>query len=306
MISSSNNKKNNFKKEKMSRGDLIFYCGLVAWPVIYFVVFYLGTNINAISLAFKDYDVLNNRVKFVGLENFKRIFVNFSGSADIIIALKNSLIAYSVGLVVGLTLSLLFAYYIYKKIYFHNFFKIILFLPSMISSMSLVVIFTYAVEWLLPGYVPSLKGLLSDPNTQFPVLLFFSIWVGFGPQMLIYIGAFSNIPIEVIEAGKIDGISPFREFWSIGLPLIYPTLSTFITVGIVGIFTNQLYLVEFFGSGADNRVETLGYFLFSSTLVATESEYPYLSAMGLLMTCVAAPVTFLARWLLKKYGPSVE
>ena len=62
-------------------------------------------------MAFKEYDVLTNTEIFVGFDNFRRAFVNFTSNADILYAWKNSLIKYAIGLLVGLTLNLLFAYY---------------------------------------------------------------------------------------------------------------------------------------------------------------------------------------------------
>ncbi len=297
---------NGIKKKKRDVNDIIFYAGLMAWPVIFFIVFYVCINVNSILLAFKDYDVLSGKATFIGFDNFKRAFINFVSNADLIYAMRNSVIKYAIGLLIGLTLNLLFAYYIYKGIYFSNVFKIILFLPHIISCMSLVVIFTYFVDKLLPILAPSLTGLLADPNKQFPTLIFFGFWVGFGSSMLIYLGAFNNISVDVLEAGKLDGVTPLKEFWTICLPLIYPTLSTFITTGFVGLFTDQMNLVEFFGNRADTRIQTLGYYLFSRTLQASTADYPYLSAMGLIMTAVCAPLTFLIRWLLRKLGPSVE
>lgn len=301
--------KSSEKKFKSKRDikDVIFYACLLAWPVIYFIVFYVCVNFNSILLAFKEYDVTTNVSTFVGFDNFKRAFINFTSNADILYALRNSFIRYIVGIVVGLTLNLSFAYFISKGIPLSNFFKIVLFLPQIISSMSLVVIFTFSCERLLPSMFPLISNdLLANPNKAFPVLIFFGLWSGFGSSMLIYLGAFNNVSLDISEAARIDGASQFREFWSIGLPMIYPTLSTFLTVGVVGVFTEQMSLLEFFPNGATAKIQTIGYYLFYNTLSAKTSEYPYLSALGLIMTAIAAPLTFFVKWALKKYGPSVD
>ena len=104
----------------------------------------------------------------------------------------------------------------------------------------------------------------------------------------------------------LDGANLFEELIYIVLPLIYPTFVTFIVVGVGGIFTGQMALYSFFGPEADQSVQTFGYYLFKRTKMAGDSDYPFLSAMGLLMTCIAAPLTFLVKWLLEKFGPSLE
>jgi ABC-type polysaccharide transport system permease subunit len=90
------------------------------------------------------------------------------------------------------------------------------------------------------------------------------------------------------------------------LPLIYPTFVTFMVVGVGGIFTGQMGLYSFFGPSADETIQTFGYYLFKTTKAAGESDYPFLATMGILMTLVAAPLTFFVKWLLEKLGPSLE
>lgn len=104
----------------------------------------------------------------------------------------------------------------------------------------------------------------------------------------------------------MDGASPLQEFFKIVLPMIYPTITVFVTVGIAGIFTNQLGLFSFFGSSADVELYTFGYYLYKNVQGASVASYPYLSALGLLMTLVAAPITLAARCLMERFGPSAE
>ena len=109
---------------------------------------------------------------------------------------------------------------------------------------------------------------------------------------------------SVIEAAKLDGASPFREFFSIILPLIFPTIETFIITGFSTIFTHQMYLYSFYGKGAQASIATMGYYLFKNTQTASLAEYPLLATYGVVLTLVVAPLTFTARRLMDKFGPS--
>ena len=80
--------------------------------------------------------------------------------------------------------------------------------------------------------------------------------------MLMYSGAMSGVSDSVIEAAKLDGITPIREFFYIIVPLIYPTLVTFLVVEVAGIFTNQMNLYNFYGLKAEYSLYTFGYFLY--------------------------------------------
>ncbi|GHV00710.1 ABC transporter permease [Clostridia bacterium] len=298
------NRKFMSKKTK----DMIFYTVLIAFPIAQFAYFYVAVNVNSVLLAFKSYDILSGAYGFAGFSNFINIFKEFSGSNLMAKTAVNSLVAYAVGLIAGVPLALLFSFYITKKFPGHGFFKVILFLPSIISAIVMVVLFKYFVDRLYPEFMlrvfhKTVPGLLTDSRSAFATVLFYSILVGFGTGVLVYSGAIARIPASLTEAAKLDGITSLREFWYITLPLIFPTISTFLIVGVAGIFTNQLNLFSFFSSSAEYEVYTFGYFLFAQTAYAGTANYPRLAAYGLLFTLVAAPLTFGVKKLLEKLGP---
>ena len=114
----------------------------------------------------------------------------------------------------------------------------------------------------------------------------------------------SGISESIIESAQLDGVTPFKELVLIVLPSIWSTFVTFMVSAVVGIFTNQMSLFTFYGTNADVSLYTFGYYLYRGAKIGTSSDYPYLSAMGLLLTAVALPITLFTRWSLKKFGPS--
>jgi ABC-type sugar transport system permease subunit len=138
--------------------------------------------------------------------------------------------------------------------------------------------------------------------------MFFQLWMGFGTQVLMYTSTMSGISTEIVESAQLEGIKPFRELVSITLPIIYPTFVTFITVGVAGLFTNQMSLYSFFADDAPHQAITLGYYLFQQTQKAGDNldMYTQVSAMGILFTVIAVPVTFIVKRVMEKLGPSVE
>lgn len=302
------------------RKRLIFYVSGMALPLIQLAIFYIYTNINSIFLAFKEYDVMNTSFTYVGFKNFARVFSANNGRAtlELVSAIKNSFLIYGIGLISTLILGIPFANAIYKKIRGSEVFKVLLFLPSILSSVVMVILYKYFVQEAYPVLAGRLLGgdiigpLASrEVADVFSAIVFFNIFTGFGTSMLMYTGTMSGISESVTEAAKIDGITPFKEYIYITLPSIYPTISTFIVVGIAGIFTNQMNLYTFYGGAADNRLSTLGYYLYKSILSANSLsnpnvEYPYLSAFGIVITIVAVPLTLLMRQLMEKLGPKTE
>jgi ABC-type sugar transport system permease subunit len=309
-----NTQKSSFSTAK--RKENIFYWVMVALPVLQFVVFYIVVNFNSFLLAFKSYKfnsaTLHYDQSFVGFDNFKD-FLNgfFSTNGNLGKILTNSLIVYATNLFVGTVLALFFSYYIYKKVFMSSFFRVVLFMPSIISAIVLVTLYKYFVDRAVPMFMNKLFETPYQPlldKNYFETVLFYNVFISFGASVLMYTGAMSRIPDGVIEAGKIDGVGPLREFFVLVLQLIAPTVSTFLIDGVAGLFTNEAQIYAFSGYWAKEEVQTLGYYLLvqvmgqNSTLV----DYPYAAAAGLSLAFVAAPLTLLVRYVLEKVVPTVE
>ena len=301
--------KNMYSAKK--RRDLIFYSLMLLWPVAQFAVFYIGVNFNSVLLAFKSYES-EGVYSWVGFENFSTLFSQFKNLTVFRMGLKNSLLLFFVGTALGVALGILFSFYIYKKLPAGGFFRVLLFLPSIIPSIAMIVMFKQFADNAVPAICEKLfrlemKGLLSNPDTTFGTIIFYNVFVGFGTASLLYVGAMTNISESVVEAARLDGAGFFRELFSITLPLIWDTLSTFVIVAIGGIFVNQANVYAFYGSGAEEHVTTIGYWLYKETVkIGAYASYPMLSAFGLLLSFVTMPLVYFAKWLLRKVGPAVD
>ncbi|MBQ8658369.1 MAG: sugar ABC transporter permease [Clostridia bacterium] len=304
-------KKGGATLAKKKRNQLLFYIALVALPSIQFVFFYIYVNFNSIMLAFQRWNVDKAAYEFNGFASFKEAFM--FGSTDSVIASKilgdmieNSLILYAFTLLVGIPLAIIFSYYIYKKCFLSGAFKVFLFMPSIVSGLVLSTIYMYFCDAGIPELFGLEQGLFSNQDTKFGTILFYTIFMGFGTQVLMYVGTMSGISESLIEAGQLDGIKPWQELLFIVVPLVLPTIITFIVVGVAGMFTNQMSLYNFYGNNSGGNLSskhyTFGYYLFAKAKSATWAEYPSLSALGITLTLVCAPLTLGIRWLLNKFG----
>lgn len=298
-------RKNNIGK----RNKLLFYIAVMALPCLQFVIFWICVNVNSIFLAFRDYHPDTNTFTFYGFNNFKAVIADLKNITFLAPAIKNSVIVYLCGIFISTPLSVIFSYYLYKKRLMHKTFKTILFLPHILSSLIVVLLYKYFVDRAIPGIYLALtgktmQGLLANMNTAFQTIVFFGIWTGFGTSAMMYLGTMNGISESVIEAGKLDGITPVKELWYITLPLIWPTFVTFLVVGFTGLFTGQANLYNFYGEDAPYKFYTFGYYLYVETKNALMDRYPYLAATGLCITMIIAPLTVLIRKLLERFGPS--
>ena len=292
--------------------DWIFYISLVGIPLIQFIICYVGVNINSVLLSFKTYTSATDYRW--GFENFQRIFSEAEWST-VLNSLTNSGIAFVARVLVGMTLGLLFSYYIFKKMTGSNFFKVVLFLPTIVSQIVMVIVYRQFVDEALPEILGASGelGLISqgkiDPtsNALFTVIIIYNIWVGFGTQVLMYLGAMNNISDGALEACQIDGTNAVQEFIYIVFPGIFPTFMVFITVNLTEFFTNQMALHAFFGVNelGNSKNYTLGYYMWREVGKANNNvtALTYPSALGVLGTVIAVPVIFGIRKLLEIIGP---
>lgn len=306
-------------KKKMSigkRGDLIFHLGLLAWPILQFCVFYIAVNLNSFKLAFEQADNLKGYVDWHFFDNFRYIFSDtvFPG---VLKAAATSIEFYLITTAISVPLGLLFAYYIFKKAAGSKLFRFFLFLPSIISSMVMVVLFSNFMQIAGSDILADCFGFKSNhllfdttDRSSYGGVLFFYVWTNFGTTTLIYSNKMGELPPETLEAAQLDGASSIQEFTHIVLPFAFPTASVFLVTGLATIFSNQYNVFSFYGGGGlgfDSG--PLGYYLFNLVeSYATQQEwgaeyFNYASALSLLITMIVIPVTLTARWALDKFGP---
>lgn len=297
------------KKKKIS-GRTIFYICMAAWPVAQFVVFYLCVNFNSILLAFKDFEY-GEGYFFVGFDNFVQVIKNIKEVPFMRIAIKNTFEIFGINIVV-MFIPMILSYYLFKKYPLSGFFKIMLFLPSIIPVMAMSICFRNFADLGIPELWKALFGtklppLLYTLDTQWGMIVVYNVFFGMCGNFLLYTGAMSGISESIIEAAQLDGVTPTQEFTKIIFPMIFPTFSTFLITSFAVLFTNQANVFTFFNSEAEYSSYTIGYYLYSAVLGDGAMErYPYLSAFGLLCTCVAVPLCFATRYLLNKFGPNVD
>lgn len=294
------------------RQKIIFYCLLLAFPLVQNAIFYLFVNFNSILLSFKTYTATG--YEFVGFSNYQKVFSEIVGGGVFSYAIKNSALLFGVEMVIILPLTLFFSFYIAKKYALSTFFRIILFLPTIVSSIVMVLIYTYLLEYAIPEIVTKLGGghvesfLFGKTDRAFTSVMIYYVWVSFGANVILYSGTMSGISQDVIEAANLDGATGIKEFWYISVPGVWSTFVVLTLAKLTGFFTNKFNLFSFYGTSADAKLYTIGYYLFRETQsdLASMTVFPRLSAMGVIFTIIIAPITICVKRLLEKIGPKED
>lgn len=295
------------KSGKANKRIFIFLMMLI--PILNFIIFWIGVNFSSILLAFKG---LKNGAEYWTLNNFKIIFDEFFVYTDSNMPLffKNTMIFFCIGAFIITPISLLLSFFLYKRIMGYKFFRVMFFLPSILSAVVVSSLYKYilgasgpivAIYKMMNGvdYAPA---FLAESEYALKCLIIYSLWTGIAGNFILYSGAMNRIPIEIIESGRLEGINSFTELTKIVIPMIWPTLSTTLIFTVVGIFTasgNILLLTDGVVS-----TYTLSYWIFDQ--VKRFQSYYVPSALGLVFTLIGFPIVLITRHFLNKVYADVE
>ena len=211
---------------------------------------------------------------FVGLANFVTLLTDAVWSKPFWNAAWNNLIFFAVHMAVqnpiGIALAGLLSLHDLK---FRNLYRTVIFLPTMLS----VVIVGFSWNLILSPLWGVAEGALKAvglgswfapwlglPSTALVTLALISVWQFVGiPMMLIY-AALLNIPEELTDAARVDGLGNFRIFWHIKLPLVLPTIGLVSILTFVGNFNafDLIYSVKGALAGPNFASDILGTFFY--------------------------------------------
>lgn len=242
--------------------------------------------------------------EFVGLDNFvrlltrDRLFIDLSDFPPSGAVFNNLLwIFLYVGLCVGLGLLIAM---LADRVRYESIVKSIVFLPQAISATAVGVI------WLLV-YAPNARvGLLNaslgvagmdavswigSRDTVNYAIIIAAVWAGTGLAVVVFSAAIKSIPIEIIEAARVDGANPFQTFRHITLPMISLPVSVItitLIIGVIKVF-DIVYIMSRGGPNGASRV--IAYSFFEETFQSGKVGYG--AAVAVLMVLLIIPVVAL-------------
>ena len=288
----------------------LFIVGMLSIAIVHFLVFWLYVNLSSILMAFKNVTIEGTKW---GFGNFKIMFDSFRNpTSELRGAFVNTMIFFAVNLLIKLPLTFICSYFLYKKIKGYKYYRFVFFLPSIISAVVLTSLLKYMVNpgGPLPRIYEMLWGreaplFLADSDYALGVILFYTIWSGFGVNIILFQGAMSRIPPEIIEAGKIDGVGMTRELFQIVTPLVWPTISTVVVLAFVGIFSSSGEILLFTKGLYDTY--TISYWIFELVQgIKGTVNLEYASTVGIFFSVIALPIVLLVTRGLAKITESVE
>lgn len=206
--------------------------------------------------------------KFIGIQNW----ITLLQDKSFWIAFKNNLIIMVLSIVIQIPLGLALATFLDfggKKL---TVFKVIWFIPLLMSSVAIGFLFTYALA-TNGGIVSTISGwfgggnidLLGNPKTALLTVIAVICWQFTPFYMVYFMAAFTNIPYDVFEAARIDGATRGQYFWKIALPLLVPSMKSAAILSMVGSlkYFDLIYVMT--GGGPGTSTELMATYMYKES-----------------------------------------
>ncbi|WP_246570044.1 carbohydrate ABC transporter permease [Lentibacillus saliphilus] len=270
----------------MSRNIFITVC--ISPAIILFTLFMVVPTFEVFRMSLYNWGGLSNTKEFVGLDNFKILW----NDMNFIQSFQNSILLIVLVAIITLVLAVFFAAILTKeKIVGTNFFRIVFYIPNILSIVVIAGIFS-AVYDPKSGLLNSVFDVLSiDGLKQMWLgnhdIVIYSVagalvWQAIGYYMVMYMSSMASIPASYYEAASLEGAGKLKQFTSITLPLIWNNIRTTLTFYIISTINLSFLLVKAMtGGGPDGSTEVFLSYMYAQAY--GNSTYGYGMAIGVVV-----------------------
>jgi len=242
-----------------------------------YVLFVLYPVVQAAHYSLFKWNGLQPLTDFVGLKNYQTAF----GSDTFKTAVTNNLLIIVLSLALQIPFSLSLAVLLNRRFPGRAIFRLIFFLPYVLSEAITGVVFTLLLQ---PGALvdSSLNGLglgglvqdwLGDANFVMITLFIIISWKYFGFHMILLMAGLQGIPREIEEAALVDGADRWQAFRHITLPLLGPTLRGSVFLSMIGALQLFDMVWVMTGGGPLNASNTMAISMFKAGFKNTQMGY---------------------------------
>jgi sn-glycerol 3-phosphate transport system permease protein len=221
---------------------------------------------HTIYLSTLDWNLIAPQYQQVGLANFGEILT----TREFWLSFLNTLYYTSLFLLLIFAIPYFAAFFVMRVgVFWQNYYKALLFLPSIVSLAVLSIIFLWLYNPLLGPIDGILKAFnirihwLTDPQAVVPALAVITAFKLGGYNFILFLAGLVSVPRTIGEAASLDGASTWRAFWQVYRPLTSATalfvLATTVVMGAQFIFV-PIHMLT--GGGPNYHSANLIYLIF--------------------------------------------
>ena len=272
-----------------NRGKSLFILFCVTPAVILYTIFMIIPTINIFKMSLYKWGGYSPNKTFVAFDNFKKL----AQDMKFLQSFENTVLLIVIVSVITIAVALFFAAILTReKIVGQNFFRIVFYIPNILSIVIISAIFSAILD-SKNGLLNSILALFRDKGSE-PIywlgdqkIVIFSIamamiWQAIGYYMVMYMASMASVPESVYESADIEGAGRIRQFFSLTIPLIWTNIRTTLTFFIISSINLSFMLVKAMTSGGpDGSTEVFLSYMYKQAY--TNSSYGYGMAIGVVV-----------------------
>ena len=272
---------------------------MVAPTIIGLVVLNLWPFVQTMYASFCEHQGFGH-YKFIGVGNYAAMFAD----AEFWKATWNTVFFCILTVPVGIALALMIALLLNAKVKFKGGFRTIFFLPLVCAPAAVTMVW----RWIFNGEYGILNQMLgekiqwiTDPKTAVIAVAIVAVWSSVGYDAVLLLAGLQNISKTLYEANSIDGAGKIRQFFTITLPMISPTLFSVLIMRLMASMKiyDLIYMMAEETNPALTDMQSLMYLFYRSSFVAGERGYG--SAIVIWTVGLILLVTLVQFWGQKKW-----
>ena len=258
------------------------------------VIFFFIPFFQTFILSFLDYSKNIYNPQFIGIDNYIKLFHNpifykVLWKTFIYLFVAVPILAF-VAVPILAILPLFLAVLINQKIRGVTLYKILIYLPVIVS----IVVAAIAFKWLYAdqgilnylvtvfGFEP--VGWLTDPKYALYSVIIVTIWKGIGYYMIIYLAALMSVPKELYEACEIDGANFLTKHLTVTIPHIMPTIALVTTISAISAMKVFAEIYVMTKGGPLNSSKTIVYYIYERAF--ENLDLGFASAMAVILLII--------------------
>ena len=281
----------------MTRRWLIDNQGLffMAPAMILFVVFVLYPILYIFNASMYDWDGINQAL-FIGLQNYVEMFTD---DRPFGLAIRNSIYWTFLTIFPQMFLGFILASILTSGIPFQNVFRIIFFMPAIISPVVLGIVWQriYAPFGGLLADLAFETGAhflrqeyLSSSRLAIFSTIFVNVWQWTGFSMLMYVAGLQGLPGEVLSAAQVDGANAWQRIRHVIWPMLRHVHLTLILLGVIGTLQTFALVYMLTNGGPSSASEMLPTYIFRKAFPLQSMGYASALAVVLLVIALSASI----------------
>ena len=287
-------------KNRKKRREAVDFIRFVFPMLALYTLFFIIPLFQTIGFSFTDYNGINPKREFTGLDNYIAVFQDelFYNS------MKFTALSALLLIVAANVLGFLLALALNRKIRSRNILRAVIFCPFIFNNVTVGFIWQFLLGRFMTDLYPMTGwevfriGWLSEESLVLYSVVAVKLWQSVGYFMVIYLAGLQLLPQDPVEASVIDGCTGIKQIRYITLPLMKPTIFVCLFLAVTESLNMFPLLMSLTNGGPGHPPENISLYIYNEAFKSHRMGYA--SALAVVLTIAVSIVAVLQMRLTKE------